>query len=383
MRALVAVGLPLLIVAALGSVFLLTHERREDEVYTGYSGEAARNPFYAAERLLLELGIEAASRVDLVPTEWLPPGSDTLMLRIGTELAAGEELATLYDWVAEQGGHLVLLAPVGEGTAAEPLFDAFGLGLSAPDAEVAVAISPEQDDAPMEAADYALYQPYSSRRLLIHGPPGEAAAPENIATVADEHGNLAVRLPVGNGFVTAVAPSGVFVNASIGRFDHARFLLDIVAGYVEPGKVWIIYGIAYPSLLALIWQAVPELILMFVLLMLLWLWAAMPRFGPWIVPPGEDRRSVLEHVAAAGEFAWRHDGPHTLTAAVRQALIDAADRRHPGIGRLPLQQQAERIAHLTGRSTGEVYALLLPDASERPAGFANVIHELQDLRKSL
>lgn len=382
MRVLVAAGLPLLIVAALATAFLLTHERREDEVYTGYSGEAARNPFYAAQRLLGELGIDAESRVNLVPTEWLPPGSDTLMLRSDAELAAGAELATLYDWVAEQGGHLVLLAPIGGGTPAEPLFDAFGLGLSEPDAEVALAISPEPDDALPEAKGYSLHQPYSSRRLLIHGPPG-AVEESNIATIADERGYLAVRLPVGNGFVTAVATSGFFANPSIARFDHARLLLDILAGYVEPGKVWIVYGIAYPSLLALIWQAFPQLMLTFVLLLLLWLWAAMPRFGPRVAPPGEDRRSVLEHVAAAGEFAWRHDGPDTLIAAVRSALIDAADRRHPGIGRLSAKRQAERIAHLTGRPAAEVYALLEPEAVERPAGFANVIHELQNLRKSL
>lgn len=386
MRMLLAVTVPLLIVAALVTAFLLTHERREDEVYTGFSGEAARNPFYAAQRLLEELGIDAESRVNLVPTEWLPPSSDTLLLQGDAELAAGDALTTLYDWVAEEGGHLVLLAPVGEGTAAEPLFHAFGLGFSAPDAEVAIGVAPEPDEALPEAAAYALSQSYPSRRLLIHGLPDTDdtdGMEQDLVSVADEHGYLAVRLPVGNGFVTAVATAGFFSNASIDRFDHARLFLDILAGYVEPGKVWLIYGVAYPSLLALIWQAVPELTLMLVLLLLLWLWAAMPRFGPRIVPPAEDRRSVLEHVKAAGAFAWRHDGAETLTAAVRNALIDAADRRHPGIARLSAKKQAERIAHLTGRSAAEVYALLEPEAVERPADFANAIHELKELRKSL
>lgn len=383
MRAFLTIAVPLLIVAALATVFLLTHERREDEVYVGFSGEAARNPFYAAERLLEELGIDAGSRANLVPTDWLPPGSDTLMLRGGSELAAGDELTTLYDWVALEGGHLVLLAPVDDGTAAEPLFRAFGLGFTAPDADVAVGIAPRQDETPPEADGYALSQPYSSRRLLVHGSPDTDVTEQDMVSVADEHGYLAVRLTVGNGFVTAVATPGFFANTSIERFDHARLLLDTLAGYVDPGKVWFIYGIAYPSLLALIWQAVPQLTLTLGLLLLLWLWAAMPRFGPRIAPPGEDRRSVLEHVRASGEFAWRHDGAETLTAAVRSALIDAADRRHPGIARLSLEKQAERIAHLTGRSVAEVDALLAPDAVERPAEFANVIHGLKDLRKSL
>lgn len=384
MRALVLVALPLLVIAALVTAFLLTHERREDEVYTGFSGEAASNPFYAAQRLLEELGIEAESRANLVPTDWLPAGSDTLMLRSGTDLAVGDELATLYDWVATEGGHLVLLAPPGEGMEAEPLFGAFGLGLSAPDVGDAIATADADGSMHPDAAGYRLFQSYTSRRLLIFDPP-DAGAREaaGMATIADDHGYLAVRLAVGNGFVTAVATTGLFTNTAIDQFDHARLLLDILAGYVEPGKVWFSYGIAYPSLLALFWQAVPQLALTLVVLLLLWLWAVASRFGPRLAPPDEDRRSVLEHVAAAGEFAWRHDGAQALTAAVRHALIDAADRRHPGIGRLSPQKQAERIAHLSGRPADEVYALLQPDAVERPLEFAHVINELKHLRKSL
>ncbi len=381
MRAFVLVALPLLVIAALVGAFLYTHERREEELFVGYSGEAARNPFYAVELLLEEVGIDAESRATLDPTRWLPPGADTLVLRSHGELAVADRVLALRNWVADAGGHLVLLPPARDNATVEALFAAFGLDLGMLGTGGQVAAVSDRDGA--EA--YVLNLPYTAPRLEAPAwPDGAAHEDPSVATLADELGYVAVRLPVGNGFVTAVSTSGLFFNGPLDRADHPRLVLDLLAGYVEPGKVWIVYGVDFPSLPALLWQAMPQLTLTLAALLLLWLWTAMPRFGPRVPPPGDDRRSILEHVAASGEFAWRHDGAQALAAAVRHALIEQADRRHPGIGRQPVARQAEIIARLSGRTAAEVRTLLEPVViAGRPAEFVHIIHDLQRLRKAL
>jgi hypothetical protein len=123
-------------------------------------------------------------------------------------------------------------------------------------------------------------------------------------------------VPAGNGFVTLFASRRLFNNSYLGEAQHAKLLLDGVAGFVDPGKVWLIFEAAYPSLWRVIWTAAPWLVLSLAAAFVFWLWAAIPRFGPKVDVPGEERRSLLEHLNAAGSFAWRNDGAESLAGAL-------------------------------------------------------------------
>ncbi len=378
-----------LVIAGLVGWFLMTHERQSQEFYVGFSGEARYNPFLAAERLLNELDIEADSRETFRPSEWLPPGTDTLIVYANPVLTESVELASLYDWVSIEGGHLVLLPPRDDDVNVDVLFTEFGLtmlptndlaedgvdeeagGGDTGDEEVADA----DTEAPEDEVDYEVDLSATPYRL-------EAFDADASASLYDDLGNIALRRAEGNGYVTAVASEYYFNNYWLNEADHARLLLDVVAGYVVPGKVWFVYQMSFPPLWKVILDAAPYLLSTLALILVFWLWSRMPRFGPLVEAQPDTRRSIGEHVAAAGRFGWRYDGAAALIDDTVRATLHEAERRHPGLTRQPRAKQAETLAHMTGLDAQDILDAL--SGGEMPArDFTESIQLLQTLRKKL
>lgn len=383
MRTVVVSALVLLATAGLAAWYYSTHEKVEEEVWVGYSGEARYNVFLAADRLLNAVGIEAESRESFLPTNWLPEASDTILMRASATVATGEEFDALTRWVSDRGGHLVILPPREPGTAVDDLLAYFGLSLEPADHDDSGPddIEPEADrdsaDVPAgEEYDYEVFLSHTYYRIRND-------RDDAVTTLSDDLGNIAVRVADGNGYVTVVASAAYFTNDFIGDADHARLLLDVVAGYLDPGKVWLIFQASFPSLGELIWQAAPYFVVSLVALFVFWLWASVPRFGPRQLPDSEGRRSISEHVSAAGAFTWRNAGSRALVASAVTALIDDAERRHPGIGRLPLAQQADSLAHLTGIDVNVIVNAMIAADGQRPREFTDNIQLLQTIRKAL
>jgi hypothetical protein len=243
-------------------------------------------------------------------------------------------------------------------------------------AAAAAELADDLDPQAAENVDYALMLAHADYRI-------ETARHDAVAALSDDAGNVAVRVAEGDGYVTVVASGDFFSNMLIDEADHARLLLDVVAGYLDPGKVWLIFQSSFPSLGDVIWETAPLLVISLVALFSLWLWAKTPRFGPKLEPAGEDRRSISEHVSAAGAFTWRHAGSEVLANSAVTALLHAAERRHPGIGRLSSEKQAQSLAHLTGLDVELIFNALISAGRERPREFADTIQLLQTIRKAL
>lgn len=389
MRTIVVSALVVLATAGFVAWYYTTHEKVEEEIWVGYRGEARYNGFLAADRLLNAVGVEAASRESFLPTNWLPAASDTILMRASATVATGEEFDALTQWVSDWGGHLVILPPREPSAAVDDLLAYFGLSLEPVepgDTEPAddsdeIGAEPEADadsgEAPADQEyDYVVFLSHTYYRI-------RSDRDGAVTTLSDELGNIAVRVADGNGYVTVVASPAYFTNDFIDEGDHARLLLDVVAGYLDPGKVWLIFQASFPSLGEIIWQAAPYLVVSLAALFLFWLWASMPRFGPSVLPDREDRRSINEHVSAAGAFTWRNAGSEVLVQSAVTALINDAERRHPGIGRLPMEKQAESLGHLTGIDVNVIFNAMLAADGERPREFTDNIQLLQTIRKAL
>ena len=203
------------------------------------------------------------------------------------------------------------------------------------------------------------------------------------ATLSDDAGLIAARRTWGDGVVTLVAGHSYFDNSWLSDSDHARLLLDIVAGHYESGKVWFVYSADFDSLFEILWQNVPGTVSLFVLLVLAWIVSALPRFGPPVADIPVDRRSVVEHVRAAGLFDWRSGRAERLARSAIDALLHDAEIRHPGIGRLSPEKQAKRLASITGMDAESVLQALMLRDEDNARQFTQHMKTLQMTRDRL
>lgn len=381
MRTTTAALLVALAAAAFALWFFNTHHKEYTDRYVGFQGEARYNDFYAAQLLLQELGVDADSVSTLTPAVWLPAEDETLFVRLNAPMVIGPQGEALLQWV-EDGGNLILLPPDSQVLETDDFLSNFGFGLlQEDDAEI---VEQGEDEEPEAAATelqfdnrYEISRDWNTFDIEFF----EGEASSDVIYSDDEV--IVARTDYGDGFLTLLALDYHFSNYQLKNDDNARLLLDVIDGDIQPNKVWIVYDTAFRPLWAVIWQAAPYAVGAAGFLLLLWLWAAIPAFGPRVTTEYHDRRSIIEHVDASGNFVWRKAGGYNLVDAASQAILHDAAQRHPGIARESKSKQAEAIAKLTSLSPQEVADVLISPSAHRPGEFTNTIQTLQKIRKEL
>jgi len=364
--------------------FLNTHEKVSRDIYVGYHGEARVNDHLAAEMLLQELGVAADSKSTLTPTEWLPDTVDSIIVRLSPSIAIGAERAALLSWVSA-GGSLILLPPYQEVADTSEFLASLGFMLAKidyDDSEDGDETKNTDDDTHADESS----APRDEYRILKYSQRNRISTTEEavgVQVIAAADSVIVARSEWGEGLITLFSSDSYFSNGSLNYADHARLLADVVAGEYVPGKVWFIYETTFSSLWELTWRAAPYFILGVAMSFGLWLWAVMPAFGPRVNLIEVPRRSIIEHVQAAGIFLWRHDGSNELAQSAAQLLLHDAETRHPGLGRLSMQQQAEAIARMTGMSPQAVLDVLNGSPGKRQREFVDDMKSVQTIRKEL
>jgi hypothetical protein len=357
---LVVAGLSLIVVALAGAA-LSQLERRTLEIEVGPSEEARRNPFLAAERFLARLEIPVASESGRERLRRLPPPTDTLLVRHPGSLAP-ERRRALDQWMTD-GGRLVVTASVPETGGAEErdLAAGYGVRLSTEDAERSAADGQTEviAEISVEAAGRPLRVAFSTERAL------ETVAEPEMAIIAADRLRM-VRLPVGDGSLTVLAEERFMTNAAIGEHDHALVMAYLLAP-APGGTVWLLYDREMPWIGALVWSAAPYAIISGALCLLAWAWSAGARLGPLQPVPGRDRRDLLEHLDASGDFLWRHGQADHLIKPTRRRVLELWRRRRPDLGRLDDAALAHAIALATDEDPDVVVRALHVHADDADA----------------
>jgi hypothetical protein len=388
-RALVVRGIALAALLGAGALFFATScEKRTLDVPTGYRGEAARDKYLAAERLLQRMGMPAKSFADASTLARLPPSSGTIVIPTPRRTLGERTSERLLGWV-EAGGNLVVVTwtiwddPNRE---PDPILDPLGVhqlmndanDLAAPEdadpnAPLVGTVDFPDRDTPLEARfDPKFYfelDSEASEKLLLE--------------IADDNGSHLVTLRHGKGLVTAVTDDYFLAQPTIGELDHAELLYRVTRLGGHRGPVWIVYGDDFPSPLGLIlhhgWMVVAAALVW----LALWLWSASRRFGPIAPDPTPARRELMEHVRAAGRLQWRRGGAGALLAATREALFARARSRYPAFESLTPAQQAAHLATRSGVAPARIAQALAFRSSPDPGKFAGDVAVLEKLRRSL
>jgi len=113
-----------------------------------------------------------------------------------------------------------------------------------------------------------------------------------------------------------------------------------------------------------------------VLLLMLWLWRVVPRFGPLRADPEAARPRLLDHIRASGMFHWSRGNAAQLLAAAREACLRGIARNHPDLAGLRPEAQVRRFAELTTLSAADI-ELALRYMPGDPEQFTTAVRTLQ------
>jgi len=334
------------VVAAAGTVWFDRHfEKQTREVRVGYSAAAVRNPFLAAERFLINVGIDSESVPGRERLRNLPPPTDMLVLN-GLGPLNTERRERLNAWMAAGGRILVearnVLAPDDVPRAADFLAS-HGVALRSMDepdqrGEVLTEISIDgyPDAVTVSFAPEFFLQDLSGNAI------GGASA-DGLARMLQH--------AIGDGLMTVTSDNLFLTNGDIGNHDHALFLALLSK---NANKVWLLYDQSMPSLPALLWRAAPQVIIAAALLLATLLWHLSGRIGPLLPSTSRERRDLLDHLEAAAAFLRRHGRGALQMASTRKRVEQAWLRRHPLLREMDKAARSCWIGEQAGLEHAEV-----------------------------
>jgi hypothetical protein len=359
------------------AVFLATHDRVTVQEWVGASGEARLRPFLAAERFAGRMGMKASEVRALPELQALPPRGVLLLPARRQQLHPGK-LADLVRWV-ENGGHLIVEAEALG--VPDPMLDQLG-------------ITRARAEAPRKPSRIEL--PQAGRSLTAY-----LGEPMTLATANPEAGPPAagrlVSYARGYGMVTAAASLRFARNPDYE--DHLAKRLDrparSIAAYDHAELLWHLLSLAPASELRIYFR--PERLSLWgflrehaalavsasVLLLALWLWSIVPRFGPVApdAPPG--RRRLLDHLRASGRYYWVKGLRSRLVVAARDAALRRIARAQPDFAAAPPAERAARLATLSGMSQEESARFMSAAGAMRGADFIKVAQNAQRVHAAL
>ncbi|MFT5584409.1 MAG: hypothetical protein ACI9VR_001994 [Cognaticolwellia sp.] len=343
----IVAGLLVLIGVGLTVGFFSTHQVEEKEVEVGYHGLARINPFLAAERTLDALGVPTQTWYSLGEA----PAQNATVMVLSEDPEERERIhERLQDWIW-WGGHVVAVAVP---DSSDPFMNAAGAELNV-EAEMAGELQetfdtggPGEWEEPVEApleelvadqvADqraelrsYTAWDPIQEEEFTLQAQVrGQVSSWRELETwVQDEEGNLiSVSVVQGEGRVSILSDVGWFNNTHIGEHDHAALLMAVVADDL-PAQIILVTRVGQESMGSLVLRHGWMVLLSVFVLLVGWVAKAAPRFGPMEPVQSTTRRSLLEHIQAAGAYHWRHGHIETLLAPARKAAIARVGRRHP------------------------------------------------------
>ena len=367
------------VIALWAAWFLSTHDRVIVQEWVGPSGEARLRDFLAAQRFAERMGLKVVE-VRSLPELGALPAQGVLLIPHRRQQLPPARIAEILGWV-DKGGHLVAEAEhVG---VPDPLLDQLGVKRS-------TLAEPARKPVSVELSQ-------SGRRLTAFFPGTMKLETGDAAEVLLRAGSSLVSFARGRGVVTVASTLRFARNpsyddhfyrlskrpaASIGAQDHAELLWSVLS--LTPGRELRFYF--RPERLSLSGflreNAAPALIAAG-LLLALWIWSIVPRFGPVApdVPPG--RRRLLDHLRASGRYYWANGLRSRLVVAARDAALRRIARAQPDFAGASQAERASRLALLINRSKEDASRFMNAAGAMRGADFIRITQDAQRVHKAL
>ncbi len=321
-----APGLTLLMVVG-ASLFLTgcKGQWKEKEKEIGHLGEAKKNPWLAATRLLEKNGYPVLVQRGVLDL----PDPDSVLMVPADAISSAALARHVIDWT-RRGGHVIYVAAGGEHYHHD--WGSYGSGGSSrPEmhpllAELGVRIMDKAggaataDSVRIGETEFNLSLAEDLRFDVsgATGPVGFVAGSSRDTPLAS--------MESGNGRITLLADGHAFRNRWIDDDDHAALLLALTA---QTGQVYSVSFIkaGRVSLWDMLWEYAWTALLAAGFLLAFWLWSVLLLFGPMRALNRRQERRFATHLEESGAFLWKEHLTDALLEAPRQAVLSAARRQ--------------------------------------------------------
>lgn len=349
----------------------------KQRVFVGWRGEARHNPYFAAALLLERMGKSVTRQAHLASVEEVPEGVALFLPRHLADLDP-PGVQALLAWV-ERGGYLVLgVESVPWEQVPEPLLEALGVRVEEEDEEEKEKEFARPGPPPPE--ELALPDGTQLHADFFGSPILTDAAPPAQARYTGPHGHRILVYERGRGRILVVASLFPFNNHSLNEADHATLLWHL---FSDAGPRIVMVNRLYSvSLLEwLVDHALPALVALGVLVAL-WLWRVVPRFGPLLPSDATPRRSLVEHLRAVGRFQADSQQLGRLLQQVREDAQAAFQRAAPLAAGLDGTARLREASRLTGLRPRELMQAFTGNVSTHHE-FSNAVRTLAAFRRRL
>lgn len=388
------VAIAAILVASLVAWFLTTYERVTEEIDIGFQGRARVNPALALERFLTESGIPATTLPGAL--ELPKDSSGVLFLFVNREGWSPARASEILVWV-RSGGHLVTGPSYEERDA---LLEALGVSVRNPPGEKKkgeVAAKKALTDilkteVPRSTVRTKLTA-YGDDLSLQLESPLRFAAGRAVADVAapDRDHAVVLSLRYGSGRVTLLTEPVILWNELLDEASHARLAWHLAIGPQSeddedgywPEHAVIALRDKTPSLLALLWQHAWAFLATFAVALAALLVRRGARFGPVRAERPPERRSLLEHVDAAGAYLYRRGEWRALLEGARASVSARLLSREPALLQLGTRERVTRLAALSHLPGARIERALDGEDPATAEELVKTIQTLETLRRSL
>ena len=352
------------LIAVAASAALYFSEWVEKTIDNGYTAEALRQPYLAAEQFLAKFSVEVKAQDGLELLDELPPREHTLLIASSRRALSERRSDALLEWAAS-GGRLILVAQesledtltrsgdrlldelkvhVFELTDTEALeVDTIGdnevtrnlteIVLDTLEGNLLCGTPESLSQVNLPDQEQNITVSFHGRRFLVYDGDLEYSYAENLA------GAQLLYLVVGEGAVIVTTTLDLWRNRIIGCHDHAHLLRWLVD---DTPIVWWLYNTEMPALYRLIWQRWPIVVMLGIVLVALWVWRGSVRITRLSAEPDPARRELMEHVDGVARFLWQQGRADLLLEALRRSVLGS---------RLDNSAESEKlIAGLSARS---------------------------------